>query len=117
MVEKVRSTDDLSEMTRRNYRKLADIVLMRGIKLVCVQYPRRRLEPLRKIFKSTDRVKFVDNRMIFREAIRKSSYEDYFVDRFAGDFGHFTSKGADLLAGNVADCIIKEYFSDKTSGK
>lgn len=114
---KVRSTDELSEMTKRNYRKLADIVLMRGIKLVCVQYPRRRLEPLKKIFKSTDRIKIVDNRMIFREAIRKGSYEDYFVDRFAGDFGHFTSKGADLLAGNVADCIIKEYFPDKTSGK
>lgn len=117
VVKKVRSTDKVSEMTRRNYCKLADIVLGKGIELVCVQYPRRRLEPLKEIFKPTDKIKFVDNRKIFKEAIRKDSYEDYFVDRFAGDFGHFTSKGGDLLAGNVADCIIKEYFSDKISGK
>lgn len=117
VVEKVRSTEELGEMTSRNYRKLADIVLSRGIKLVCVQYPRRRLAPLKKIFKPTDKIKFVDNEKIFKEAIRKSSYEDYFVDRFAGDFGHFTPKGGDLLASNVTDCIIKEYFPDKTSGR
>ena len=111
VVEKIRSTDDLSEMTRRNYRKLAEIVLGRGIKLVCVQYPRRPLKPLKRIFKSIDKIKFVDNEKTFKEAIREGMYEDYFVDRFAGDFGHFTDKGADLLAKNVAEVIIKEYFS------
>ena len=111
VVEKIRSTDDLSEMTRRNYRKLAEIVLGRGIKLVCVQYPRRPLKPLKRIFKSIDKIKFVDNEKTFKEAIREGMYEDYFVDRFAGDFGHFSDKGADLLAKNVAEVIIKEYFS------
>lgn len=116
VVKNVRSTDDLSEMTKRNYRKLADIVLSKGIRLVCVQYPRRPLAPLKKMFKPTDKIKFVDNEKTFKEAIRNGSYEDYFVDRLAGDFGHFTSKGGDLLANNVADCIVEEYFF-KASGE
>lgn len=110
VVKKVRSTDEVSEMTGRNYRKLAEIVLNRGIKLVCVQYPRRRLEPLKRIFKSAGKIKFVDNEKTFNNAIREGAYDDYFVDRFAGDFGHFTDKGADLLAKNVAEVIIKEHF-------
>lgn len=114
VVEKVRGTDDFSETTKHNYRKLADIVLSKGIRLVCVQYPRRRLEPLRKIFKSTDKIKFVDNEKTFNNAVREGAYDDYFVDRFAGDFGHFTAQGSDLLAGNVSEAIIKEYFAKTT---
>lgn len=114
VVENVRGTDDFSETTKYNYRKLADIVLGKGIRLVCVQYPRRRLEPLKRIFKSAGKIKFVDNEKTFNNAVREGAYDDYFVDRFAGDFGHFTDKGADLLASNVSDVIVKEYFSNTT---
>ena len=71
----------------------------------------RSLEDLRRMFASEDRVTFVDNEMIFREALKDGSFDDYFTDRFAGDFGHCTAKGNSLLAENVAEVLIKEYFS------
>jgi len=42
--------------------------------------------------------------------LKKISYNDYFTDMFAGDFGHCTRKGNRLLAENIANVILKEYF-------
>ena len=98
--------------TRRNYRKLKEIVLKKGIELVCVQYPRRQVEGLRLMFDSPGEVSFVDNKVIFDEAVKKTGFRDYFYDDFAGDFGHCTAKGNALLAENVAQTII-EHIDDK----
>jgi len=35
-------------------------------------------------------------------------------DMFGGDFGHCTQKGNKLLAGNIADVILKEVFGKTT---
>ena len=53
--------------------------------------------------------KFLLNK-IFKDALRKASYREYFNDMFAGDFGHCTPKGNRLLAENIAKVILKEYF-------
>lgn len=106
------STDNYLPLTKMHYQKLRDIVLARGIPLVCVQYPRRRLQPLKDILGSKDLIIFVDNEKIFNEAVAKGAYEDYFIDRFAGDFGHCTQKGNYLLASNIAEVLLREYFND-----
>lgn len=93
-----------------HYRKLKEILDKRGIKLVCVQYPMRNIAPLKKIFSGYDGVIFVDNEMIFKNAVAKGSYNEYFIDMFAGDFGHCTTKGNRLLGQNTANVILKEYF-------
>ncbi|MFH2144658.1 MAG: tetratricopeptide repeat protein [Candidatus Omnitrophota bacterium] len=93
-----------------NYRKLKEIVLQRNIKLVCVQYPMRSLKPLKKLFGSTNNILFVDNERAFKEALMRGRYNEYFTDTFAGDFGHCTPKGNHILANNIANAIIKEYF-------
>jgi tetratricopeptide (TPR) repeat protein len=98
-------------ITVKNHRKLKEILDGKGIKLVCVQYPVRNIEPLKKIFEKDEGVIFVDNEHIFKEALRKESYKDYFTDMFAGDFGHCTPKGNMLLAQNIADVILKEVFN------
>lgn len=98
-------------LTRHNYRKLKDIVMRNGIYLVCVQYPTRSIQPLKKMFDSTEGIIFVDNEKIFKDAIRNSRYGDYFSDNFAGDFGHATRKGNRLLARNIAKAILKEIFA------
>lgn len=98
-------------ITRHNYQKLKEIVTQRGIKLVCVQYPMRSIKPLKKIFDSTEGIIFVDNEKIFKDALKGAKYEDYFTDNFGGDFGHCNRKGNRLLAVNVANVILKEYFS------
>jgi len=53
---------------------------------------------------------FVDNEQVFKEAVKKAGYKEYFKDMFAGDFGHCTQKGNELLAQNIADVILKDVF-------
>lgn len=91
-----------------SYLKLKEILDQRGVKYVCVQYPNRSVEPLKKIFEGQKNVVFVDNEGVFREAIKKDGFEEYFSDAFAGDFGHCTRKGNRILAENIANIISKE---------
>lgn len=98
-------------VTAKNYLRMKEILDARGIKLVCVQYPCRSLEPLKAIFTETGGVIFVDNEKIFNEALKKEKYSDYFKDMFGGNFGHCTAKGNRLLAENIADTIISCYFN------
>ncbi len=76
-----------------------------------VQYPRRSVKPLKAILVPVKNIIFVDNQKIFSDAINNGIYEDYFLDRFAGDFGHRTPLGNRLLANNIADVLIREIFS------
>ncbi len=101
-------------LTDNNYRTLKEILDKRGARLVCVQYPMRSIEPLKKIFEvNAEGVIFVDNERIFRDAVKKYGYNAYFTDMFAGDFGHCTDKGNRLLAENIANVILKEAFQSK----
>ena len=97
-------------VTVSNYRKLKAILDRKGIKLVCVQYPMRELEPLKRIFEKDEGVIFVDNEQVFKEAVKRSSYKEYFRDMSSGDFGHCTPKGNMLLAQNIAEVILGEVF-------
>jgi tetratricopeptide (TPR) repeat protein len=101
----------LNSVTVSNYLKLKEILDRKGIKLICVQYPMRNLGPLKKIFENDKDVIFVDNERVFKEALKQGSYKEYFKDMFAGDFGHCTQKGNELLAQNIADVILKEIFN------
>lgn len=100
--------------TTRNYHKLKTILDKRGITYVCVQYPMRNLNLLKKIFQGDDKgIIFVDNEKIFKDAVAKDGCQNYFIDLFAGDFGHCTPKGNRLLAENIAHAILKEEFHEK----
>lgn len=94
--------------TIHNYRKLVKIVLERGIPLLVVQYPVRSIKPLKKILGEDKRIFFVDNERVFKEALKKGKYKDYFMDNVGGDFGHCTIKGDRLLAGNITDTILEK---------
>jgi Tfp pilus assembly protein PilF len=98
-------------VTVKNYLKLKKILDRKGIKLVCVPYPLRNVDPLKKIFDKDKGVIFVDNERVFKEAMRKGSYKEYFRDMYAGDFGHCTPMGNILIAQNIADVILKEVFN------
>jgi len=105
------SDDSSTDLTRRNYLELKKILDQRKIRLVCVQYPVRALRPLKEIFDGQeDGVLFVDNEKTFKDALQQASYSEYFIDMFAGDFGHCTAKGNHLIAQNIADLILKEVF-------
>jgi tetratricopeptide (TPR) repeat protein len=102
-----KAANGYSSLTINNYRRLKAILDKRGILLVCVQYPMRRLEPLKKIFAGQTGVIFVDNEKLFKDAVARDGYREYFKDMFGGDFGHCTAKGNRLLAENIADTILK----------
>jgi hypothetical protein len=71
----------------------------------------RSIESLKKIFQGNDKgIIFVDNEKIFKDAVARNGYRDYFRDIFGGEFGHCTEKGNRLLAENIADAILREAF-------
>ena len=104
-------TEYYHPITRHNYQGLKEILDQRGIKLVCIQYPVRSVEPLKRLFDNQEGVLFVDNEGVFKEALKQASYDEYFLDMFAGDFGHCSPKGNRLLAENIADVILRECFN------
>lgn len=99
--------------TKDNYLKIKELVFNKGLHLVCVQYPVRKLEPLKRLFDSTKGIIFVDNEKIFKDALKVGNYSDYFDDYIGGEFGHATAKGNELLAGNIANVILREVFDKK----
>ena len=109
--------------TARNYQALKVMLDKRHVRLVCVQYPMRPISSLEKIFAGEgDNIIFVDNENIFRNAIGQDGLNAYFVDMFAGNFGHCTEKGNRLLGENIAKAILREMFDslagiDEKEGK
>jgi Tfp pilus assembly protein PilF len=101
-----------NSITRDNYLKLKKTLDERGIKLICVQYPMRSIEPLKELFALQTGVFLVDNEKIFKDALNKESHKEYFSDMFAGDFGHATPKGNRLLAQNIANVILNNIFKE-----
>lgn len=98
------------DLLRHNYRKMKSILDVRKIKLCCVQYPGRNNADLISMFDNPGEVIFVDNEWIFKEVLKKGRFDDYFMDSFAGDFGHCTPIGNRLIAENMAYMILKELF-------
>lgn len=94
--------------TIRNYRKLRDRVLKSGTKLVCMQYPNRNVKILKEILGTDKGILYIENRATFIEAIETHLLTDIFVDMFAGDFGHCTDFGNQLIARNVTKVILQE---------
>jgi len=102
-------SDYYNPVTTSNYRELKKILDQNRIKLVCVQYPMRSVEPLKRIFLGEAGVIFVDNETIFKNKVNEDGYMEYFTDMFGGDFGHCTRKGNRLLATNIANEILKTF--------
>ncbi len=104
--------NNFNPTTRANYHKIAKILHENNVKAVFVQYPLREIETLKEIFtpEEQDQILFVDNEKSFQEGVQKEGYEAYFIDRFAGNFGHGTPKGNALIAQNIANAILGKYF-------
>jgi tetratricopeptide (TPR) repeat protein len=107
--EKIKSSR-VNATTKHNYNRLKDLLGERGVQLVAVQYPMRNVSDLKRLLGNDEHIIFVDNEKVFKDAVLRDGYETYFWDNFGGDFGHCTDKGNRLLAENIAQTIIREYF-------
>jgi hypothetical protein len=100
----------ISGEERENYLELEKTLEARGICLIAMQYPLWRVEKLVNFFppelvakgEKTGRLTFLENQQNFQLALRTKPYNAIFLDRFAGDFGHATQVGNDLIAENAA---------------
>jgi Tfp pilus assembly protein PilF len=100
--------------TKMDYQRIRDILVQRNIPLIAVQYPLLDINALKKNFDGDENgIIFVDNQEVFREAIRYEGYASVFLDCAAG-FGHATKRGNQLLAENIANILVKEFFQKKS---
>ncbi|HBA60498.1 MAG TPA: hypothetical protein DCZ92_06720 [Elusimicrobia bacterium] len=91
--------------TRANFAELRRALKSRGIRLAVMQYPLCDPAPLRALFEDAGDIIFIDNDRAFRKAVREKGYTYYFKDMFAGNFGHCTGPGNDLIAESAADAL------------
>lgn len=97
--------------TRKNYRAAVEILRRHEIRIVAMQYPMRSIGLLRNVLNAADDVTFVDNQAVFQEAVGRLGFKALFWDRFAGDFGHLTRKGNDLLSRHLIRTVFDPLLS------
>ena len=72
-----------------------------------MQYPLLSVRTLQDMFPHDANVTFVSNEMNFQNFLKQGSYDDLFVDNFAGVFGHTTTLGSQLIASSAAEAILQ----------
>jgi len=106
----LKSESRIQESYDKNLLKVYDTVsqkiLKSGAKMISMQYPLRDNKWLKENLKDRDKIIFLDNKSNFEEVLSSSQYTEYFYDNFAGDFGHCTIKGNQLIAEQLADVIL-----------
>jgi len=105
--------DFYNPVTVNNYEKLLQIANENNINVLMVEYPVRNPVALQTILAEIKnkqdlkiKAEVVDNSVVFRKALENNKYEDIFIDRFGGEFGHATDKGNNILATNIFETII-----------
>ena len=104
--------DNINFETFQNYQNLQETLAEKKILLVAVQYPMRPIDNLKGMLNGGPNKIIIDNETSFRQGVEKNGYDYYFIDRFAGDFGHCTPAGHRLIAENIAHAIL-EYLKSK----
>jgi tetratricopeptide (TPR) repeat protein len=94
-------------VTMRNLKRMISIASKNNIPLVLMQYPLRNADTFTSLKSEYHNIYIVDNSKNFLNALRCAPYNALFLDQFAGDFGHCTTRGNNLVAEN----IIKTIFS------
>jgi tetratricopeptide (TPR) repeat protein len=102
-----KNSNNKSSSTSQNYILMQNILKQKNIKLIAMQYPLRNVDTLKSYFKNSSNIVFVSNQQNFNDSLKTHSYNELFEDRFAGDFGHTTSKGTELITRNVYLYVIE----------
>ncbi len=99
-----------NELTLYTHTVVVEKVMNDVGRLVITQYPTRPIEPLQAIVPEQPGLIFVENKDRFDEALRREGFNALFVDHYAGDFGHTSRRGHELVALELAEAILREYF-------
>jgi len=91
----------LHPRTISNLNDMVDLTARKRAEFVFVQYALTKTDSLKAAIKHSN-VVYISNYEIFRELLKQIHYEEFFIDKFGGNFGHATSFGNRVIAENVA---------------
>ena len=90
------------------YKSIIRKLIDNNIKVICMQYPLRSVVSLQNILKDEtyyDKITFISNEKLFKDALINDGYDKFFKDQTAGDFGHCTDLGNTMIAENVVKTL------------
>lgn len=99
-----------NETTYGLYKLIIKKLTDNNVKVICMQYPVRSIEPLKQMLKNEQyygRIEFLSNEGNFKNLLKEKQFFEIFSDQFAGDFGHYKKEGSVLIAENVTGIIEK----------
>lgn len=100
--------------TVANYLMLTKVLNKKKIVHVAMQYPNLPLMQLKNFLPNSPYLHLVDNFKTFHEGITKQGYSHYFEDHFAGNTGHLSQAGIQLLTDNILN-QLHPLFAQKLS--
>jgi hypothetical protein len=105
-----KNTFGLFNMDRsiQNYRYILHSLETSQVKSILIQYPLRDSNILYNLFGKDKNV--ISNKENFIYALKNYHYDELFIDRFGGNFGHFTKKSATMVSSSVFTQIEKMYL-------
>lgn len=98
-----------NENLRAVYHAIHAAVKDHRSQLVMMQYPLNDVRELQVYFNDVDDVLYISNQESFQRALQLMPYDQLFVDRFGGNFGHTTRLGNIIIATEVAHTVLR-YF-------
>ena len=94
---------------RENLKMIVEKIEKTQIPLAIVQYATRDGAVMRKMLEPLEHFDVIESKKEFSEAFKLYSYDDLFIDNFAGDFGHASKLGNSILARNIANYVLQKY--------
>jgi tetratricopeptide (TPR) repeat protein len=107
----MRRQSEYCSKTQTSYQKLRQLAEREQFDIVCMQYPVRSVEPIKRMVGEGKGIYFLSNEDNFKKVLESERYDHIFTDIFAGDFGHCTDKGNQLIAKNLAQLIERDILS------
>ncbi|MCM2326246.1 MAG: GDSL-type esterase/lipase family protein [Candidatus Woesearchaeota archaeon] len=92
-------------ITETQYNLIWKELNKKGISYIAMQYPLEDPGIIAGYFKDGTRPIIIGNKENFEQSLLDHDYEELFVDRFAGNFGHTTRMGNKLIAKNLAETV------------
>jgi len=104
--EPVHPSEPAEVITAGNYKKLLQLTKEHQSHLIILPYPMRSLEETKKILGEEAGFTILSFGNFFEAS--KLSYDEYFMDRSAVDFGHLRPKSAEYIAKIAAEIILEK---------
>ncbi len=95
----------LQRQTISNLNDMVGLATDHGVDFVFVGYALRKIDIVKNIIERE--VLYISNYEIFRDLLNRYKYDELFTDNYAKDFGHATPLGNRIIAGNVAQQLLK----------